>query len=69
MNKEFPENYLGYEDLVKLLGVSRRTLKNWVDQERLQAIHIGPKSVRFDPADVQKFIENAKSSSPKNPTQ
>jgi excisionase family DNA binding protein len=42
------------------LGVSVRTVENLVADGKLRAVKINT-AVRFDPADVQSFIEMAKS--------
>lgn len=63
MNQAEPERFFDYPGLSKFMGVSKRTIRNWVDDGRLRATHLGPKSVRFDPADVRAFIAKAKTPS------
>jgi excisionase family DNA binding protein len=43
-------------------GVSRRTLYQWVKDEKLRAVKLGSR-VMFDPADLRKFIDAAKDAS------
>jgi excisionase family DNA binding protein len=39
-----------------LLHISENTLRQWVHQRRVPSVKLG-KAVRFDPEDLQKFIE------------
>lgn len=48
---------LTYSDVVRLLGVSRRTVNRLVSRKVLKSIVIGPATVRFSPADVERAIE------------
>lgn len=48
---------LTYSDVGKLLGVSRRTVNRLVSRKVLKSIVIGPATVRFSPADVERAIE------------
>jgi len=39
-----------------LLCMSEATLRQWIHQRRIPFVKLG-KAVRFDPSDLQKFIE------------
>ena len=54
------EGLLTYDHVGKLLGVTGRTVWTLVDRGDLPAVRFGH-SVRIDPADLQTFIERAKS--------
>jgi excisionase family DNA binding protein len=51
---------LTYDDVAKLLRMTGRNVSNLVKAGRLAAVKLGPRSVRFDPADVRRFIEGCK---------
>ena len=53
---------LTYDDVAKLLRMTGRNVSNLVKAGRLPAVKLGPRSVRFDPADVRRFIEGCKTS-------
>jgi excisionase family DNA binding protein len=47
---------LNVREGAKVLNVSEHTLRQWIHQRRLPVVKMG-KAVRFDPEDLQKFIE------------
>ncbi len=49
---------LTYAETAKILRVTIRTVRTWYKSGELRAIRLGPGSVRFDPADISKFIED-----------
>ena len=51
---------LDYPAVAKLLGLCVRQVANLVKAGRLRAVRLGPRSVRFDPADVRRFVDEAK---------
>lgn len=53
------EELLTYNEAGKLLGVSSRTVWNFVDRGELLAVRFG-NSVRIDPVDLRAFIDRSK---------
>lgn len=53
------ERLLTSGETAEVLGVTDRTLRTLVRTGSLPAVRFG-RSVRFDPADLREFIENAK---------
>jgi excisionase family DNA binding protein len=47
---------LNIKEGAALLNISENTLRQWVHQRRVPIVKLG-KAVRFDPEDLQKFIE------------
>lgn len=47
-------------DAARVIGVSERTLFTLTKGGKIPAVRIG-RAVRYDPVDIQKFIERAKS--------
>jgi excisionase family DNA binding protein len=54
-NKEL-KRLLNIKEGAALLNISENTLRQWVHQRRVPMVKLG-KAVRFDPEDLQKFIE------------
>jgi excisionase family DNA binding protein len=54
-NKEL-KRLLNIKEGAALLNISENTLRQWVHQRRVPIVKLG-KAVRFDPEDLQKFIE------------
>jgi excisionase family DNA binding protein len=50
---------LTYREAAKVLGVTPRTVWTLVQARTLPAVRFG-RSVRFDPADLRRFIDRAK---------
>ncbi len=53
------ERLLTYGEAAEVLGVTDRTVRSLVKTGALPAVRFGG-SVRIDPRDLRKFIENAK---------
>ena len=53
------ERLLTYRQAGELLGVTERTVWTLVDQGQLPSVRFG-RSVRIEPADLRKFIEQSK---------
>jgi excisionase family DNA binding protein len=47
---------LNVKEGAEVLNVSEHTLRQWIHQRRVPVVKLG-KAVRFDPEDLQKFIE------------
>jgi excisionase family DNA binding protein len=45
------------EEVATRLGRHPRTVLNLVKRGELRAVRLGPRTVRFDPADVQAYID------------
>lgn len=54
------ESLLTYPQTAEILGVTDRTVRTLVSTGALPAVRFGG-SVRIDPVDLRRFIENAKS--------
>ena len=48
---------LTIEDVCELLQVPKRTLMFWVSETEIPVRKIGPRSFRFDPDEIHKWIE------------
>lgn len=51
---------LTYEDVGRLLGVSRRTVNRLVSRKLLKRVDIGYSTKRFTPADVERALVKMK---------
>ena len=51
---------LNYKAAARLLGVSDRTIYEFVRQGHLPSVRLGNRSVRIDPGDLRNFIESRK---------
>ena len=60
---ERAEKLLTYSDVADLLCLTVRTISGLVRRGDLRAVKIGG-AVRFDPADIRRFVENAKGARP-----
>ena len=50
-------NLLDYTEAAELLGVQRGTLYAWVSQRRVPHVRFSPRCVRFDKAELQRWVE------------
>lgn len=53
------EKLLSLSETSEILGVKKPTLYNWVNERRISFVKVG-RLVKFDPADIKKFIEKNK---------
>jgi excisionase family DNA binding protein len=53
------EKLMTFEELVAILGVSRRTCERLVTGGHLRPVKIGA-ATRFDPADIRRYIDSQK---------
>ena len=49
---------LDYESAAAFLGMPKGTLYNMVYEKKVPHVRLGPKSVRFDPADLRRWLAN-----------
>ena len=49
------DRQLTQKEAAEILGVSERTIRNWVSTGELRAHRYGPRIVRIDPADLKKM--------------
>jgi excisionase family DNA binding protein len=52
------DSLLDYSRAAELLNVSVPTVKRLVGRGELQAVRVGQRALRFEPATLQTFIEN-----------
>ena len=57
--KNAPQALLTYPEVAEILGITERTLSTLIKNEQLKVVRFG-RSVRFDPADLEQFIETSK---------
>lgn len=58
------EKLLTMEQLCDKLQVTRQTIYNWIEAGKISAIKVGPKMIRFEQKEVDRFIEAAKTQQP-----
>lgn len=56
---------VGYKQVSRRLGVKMGTLYAWVQAGRIPHIRLGPRSVRFDPDAVERWIDENRRAEPK----
>ena len=49
-------NLVGYPEASRLLGVPIGTLYAWVCQKRVPHIRLGPRAVRFNRAELERWL-------------
>ena len=54
------ERLLAPDAAAEILGVSARTLRRRVAEGEIPAIRLGPRTVRFDPHDLARYIERTR---------
>lgn len=50
----------GYTEAAEFIGVKRGTLYSWVSRNRIPFIRYGPRCVRFDLDELQRWIDEHK---------
>ncbi len=50
-------NLLDYNEAAEFLGVRRGTLYAWVSQRRVPHVRFSARCVRFDKAELQRWVE------------
>lgn len=55
MNTEY-RPLVGYVEAAKRLGVERGTLYSWVHRRRVPFVRFGPRAVRFDLVELDRWI-------------
>ena len=66
MNRKRIRNFYTVKELAALLVVKPITIYRMVDRGQLPAIRIG-KSLRFDPADIEAFLDRIRINPPPPP--
>ena len=54
------EKLLSIKEVSEILGVSERTIYTLKESRKLKCVPISARCVRFDPKDVQAYIESCK---------
>lgn len=54
---ELPRRPMNLREVAAFLGVSERTVRNYVSRGLIPATRIGPKLLRISPDDVAAFVE------------
>lgn len=49
------DRQLTQKEAAEILGVSERTIRNWISTGELRAHRYGPRIVRIDPADLKRL--------------
>jgi excisionase family DNA binding protein len=47
-----------YQKAAEMLGLAKGTIYSMVHQNRIPHIRLGPRLVRFDAAELQKFVDD-----------
>jgi excisionase family DNA binding protein len=55
-----PSRLLSLRQAADYLGVSYWTVRNWVESGKLSAIRLGPKLIRIERSDLDRFIGERK---------
>lgn len=50
------ERLLRIEEVARLLGVSSKTVRRWIDSDGLPVHRLGPRSPRIDDAELRAWI-------------
>jgi len=58
--EQHPVRLLTLVEVARLLGVSRRTLNEWIAEGRMPIVQIGPRTPRVLASDIEKFIQNVR---------
>jgi excisionase family DNA binding protein len=48
-----PRRYISTEEAADFLGVSKRTVRRWIDQGQLTGYRVGPRYIRVDANEVE----------------
>jgi len=49
---------LTYEQAARALGIKLNTLYSWVRDRKIPHVRLGDRLVRFDHAEIEKFVED-----------
>ena len=60
MEKDKARDLLTYADVARRLQVTNRHVRTLVAAGEIVPIRFGPRCVRFDPVDVDRYIEEAR---------
>jgi excisionase family DNA binding protein len=52
------EKYLSRQDVAEVFGVSDKTVQRWVSRGLLKGSHLGNRTVRYRPADVEALFDH-----------
>jgi excisionase family DNA binding protein len=55
-SREFDESFLTVAEVAEMLKLNQQTVRNWIDQGKLPAVHIG-RRVRIRRADFDALLE------------
>jgi excisionase family DNA binding protein len=51
-------NLCDYDEAARLLGIPVNTLYTWVHQKRVPHLRLGPRAVKFNRRELQRWIES-----------
>jgi excisionase family DNA binding protein len=57
------EEFLTVADIARILKLNQQTVRNWIDQGSLPALHVG-RRVRVRRLDVDAFVERGRTDAP-----
>lgn len=55
------QEFVSIDDAAFLLGVSSRTVRNWIHSGELRAYLVGPRLIRIDYEDIRLLVKPIKS--------
>jgi len=53
----FDNEYLTIAQAAEILGVSTKTIRNWINSKQLKVLRLGPRMIRIDPDDLQNLLK------------
>jgi len=55
-----PEQYMTMREIAEMIGVSKRTVYNWIRTGKIPAYRFGDQVIRVRREDAEAFLEGAK---------
>ncbi len=57
-----PDRLLTPDEAAEVVGTTGRTIRRWIRQSRLPAIHLSERTIRIRPDDLETFIAQHRTS-------
>jgi len=61
---EAPQPLLTAIEIARLLGVSKQWVYKWTEQGKLPCVRLPGRTIRYDAAEVERYVESLKRTSP-----